>query len=400
MPHNAQRIRVLIAGVCGLTLMLGVARFAYTPLLPIMQAEAGLGVDEGAWLASINYLGYLSGVLIASLISDMQLKDRLYRIGILVAIVTTVGMALTTDWRLWGVLRYFAGLSSAAGLMLGSGLVLNWLMRHHFRSELGIHFAGIGMGIFTSTLLVDLLVGHVDWQGQWVWLTLFGLLLAIPAWFWLPRPVNAGQTISGKAMEDRPPGNLFLRIFMAAYFCAGIGYVVSATFIVAIVEQQPGLGGQGNLVFMIVGLSAVPATVLWDRVARITGDLYALMLACLLQVVGVALPLFSDSLVAALLSAVLFGATFVGIVSLVLTMAGRYFPSRPAKMMGRMTLSYGVAQILAPALIALMASAGGGYRDGLWMATIAMLAGTLLMLVLKFLEKSHTVPVTNTNEEK
>jgi len=134
-------------------------------------------------------------------------------------------------------------------------------------------------------------------------------------------------------------------------------------------------------------------------VARITGDLYALTLACLLQVVGVALPLFSDSLVAAILSAVLFGATFVGIVSLVLTMAGRYFPSRPAKMMGRMTLSYGVAQILAPALIALMAAGGGGYSDGLWLATVAMLAGTLLMLVLKFLERAHTVPMTTTNEE-
>ena len=99
MSHAALRIRVLIAGVCGLTLMLGVARFAYTPLLPIMQAEAGLGQEEGAWLASINYLGYLTGVLIAALISDMQLKDRLYRIGILLAIITTAGMAMTVQVR-------------------------------------------------------------------------------------------------------------------------------------------------------------------------------------------------------------------------------------------------------------------------------------------------------------
>lgn len=128
MSYSTQRIKVLIAGVCSLTLMMGVARFAYTPMLPLMQAQAGLTTEQGAWLASINYLGYLSGVLISALISNMQLKDRLYRIGIVLAIVTTLMMALSTHWLVWSVSRYFAGLSSAAGLMLGSGLVLNWLM--------------------------------------------------------------------------------------------------------------------------------------------------------------------------------------------------------------------------------------------------------------------------------
>jgi predicted MFS family arabinose efflux permease len=395
MPHNAERIKVLIAGVCSLTLMMGVARFAYTPMLPLMQEQAGLSTEQGAWLASINYMGYLCGVLIAALISDMSLKDRLYRIGILVAIVTTVMMALTVDWRIWGISRFFAGLSSAAGLMLGSGLILNWLMRHHFRSELGIHFAGIGMGIFATSLLIEMLGGGFDWRGEWLWLSGLGLLLAIPAWLWLPRPRNSHMTIGGKALEDRAPSNAFLAVFMAAYFCAGIGYVVSATFIVAIVEQKPGLEGQGNLVFMLLGLAAIPACIFWDRVARVVGDLNALILACLVQIFGIALPLMNNSLTTALLSAVLFGATFVGIVSLVLTMAGRYYPSRPAKMMGKMTFSYSVAQILAPALIAVMADRQGGYSQGLYLASAAMVVGFVLMLVLKRMETAHAVPAAS-----
>lgn len=392
MPHSSQRIKVLTAGVCSLTLMMGVARFAYTPMLPLMQEQAGLTTEQGAWLASINYAGYLSGVLVSALISNMKIKDQLYRAGILIAIITTLMMAMSTNWFVWSVSRYFAGLSSAAGLMLGSGLVLNWLMRHHFRSELGIHFAGIGMGIFVTSVLIDQLQSGFDWEQQWLWLTGLGLLLAIPAWFWLPRPKDTHMTIGGKALEDRAPSQAFLRVFMAAYFCAGIGYVVSATFIVAIVEQLPGLEGRGNLAFMLVGLAAVPATVIWDRVARVSGDLNALTIACVLHIVGIGLPLISNSLIPVLISALLFGATFVGIVSLVLTMAGRYYPSRPAKMMGKMTFSYSIAQILAPALIAVMSRTQGGYSDGLYLASGAMVVGTVLMLVLKGMESRHSAP--------
>lgn len=389
MPYPSERAKVLIAGVCGLTLMLGVARFAYTPMLPLMLAQTGLNEAQGAWLASFNYLGYLSGVVIAAFISDMTLKDRLYRIGILLAIATTLGMALTTDWRLWSVLRFFAGLSSAAGLMMGSGLVLNWLLRHHFRSELGIHFGGIGLGIFTSSALLQLLSPEFDWRAQWLWLTGYGLILAVPAWGWLPRPRNSGFTVSGKALQDNPPSRLFLQVFMAAYFCAGVGYVVSATFISAIIEKRSGLSGEGALVFMLLGLAAIPACILWDRVARRSGDLNALIIAFVLHVFGIALPALNESLTVAIIGALLFGATFVGIVSLVLTMAGHYYPSRPAKMMGRMTISYSVAQMLAPALIAVLSIKQDGYLFGLYLATAATLVGILLMLVLKFLEPAH-----------
>ncbi|MCL4164693.1 UNVERIFIED_CONTAM: hypothetical protein GTU68_017373, partial [Idotea baltica] len=135
---------------------------------------------------------------------------------------------------------------------------------------------------------------------------------------------------------------------MLAYFCTGVGYVVSATFIVAIVESLPGLEGKGTWTFMVLGLAAAPACIVWDLIARRIGDINALILASALQVVGILLPLLSNSLVGALLGAVFFGGTFIGIVSLVLTMAGRYYPTRPAKMMGKMTISYGVAQIVAP----------------------------------------------------
>ena len=387
MNDQRERLKVLGAGIFSLILVLGVARFSYTPLLPLMQQQAGLGIAEAGWLAAINYAGYLSGALIASLISDLVLKDRLYRIGMVVAILSTAVMGLTTDVTIWALSRFVAGLSSAAGMLLGTGLILNWLIRHHHRSELGIHFAGIGLGIAGCAAAVATMSQWFDWQQQWFAFTAIGCLLLIPALRWLPAPDTSGMTKSGQKLEDSPPSPLFMRLFMAAYFCAGVGYVVSATFIVAIIEHLPGLAGHGNLVFLAIGIGAAPACINWDFIARRIGDLNALIAAAILQIIGILLPVAVGGLAAAIFGALLFGGTFIGMVSLVLTMAGRYYPTRPAKMMGKMTLSYGTAQILAPAITGWLATRFGSYDAGLYLAAAVMVVGTVLLLILKGVEK-------------
>ena len=387
MNDQTTRLKVLSAGIFSLLLTLGVARFAYTPLLPLMQQQAGLGVAQAGWLAAINYAGYLSGALIASQISSLVLKDRLYRIGMVLAILSTLVMALTTNVWIWALSRYVAGLTSSAGMLLGTGLILNWLIRHHHRSELGIHFAGIGLGIAGCSAAVMLMHPALDWREQWWAFTAMGCVLLYPALAWLPPPDQTGLTASGQKMVDKPPSALYLRIFMAAYFCAGFGYVVSATFIVAIVNQLPGLAGRGNLAFLAIGLGAAPACINWDFIARRTGDLNALILAAVLQIVGILLPVMVGGFIPTLLGALLFGGTFIGMVSLVLSMAGRYYPTRPAKMMGKMTLSYGVAQIIGPAITGQLALRLGSYNAGLYFAAGVMAVGTLLLLALKVVEK-------------
>ena len=388
MTDQQQRFRVLTAGICSLVLALGVARFAYTPLLPLMQEQAGLGVAAAGWLAAINYAGYLAGALVAATISDLVLKDRLYRIGLIVAVLSTVMMGLSTDPTVWAISRFVAGLSSAAAMLLGTGLILNWLIRHNHRSELGIHFAGVGLGIAGCAAAVAAMSPWLDWRAQWFAFTAMGCVLLVPSLAWLPAPDRSTTTKTGQQMVDAPPSRLFLHLFMASYFCAGVGYVVSATFIVAIVDALPGLAGRGNLVFLVIGLFAAPASIVWDFIARRVGDLNALILASVLQIAGILLPAAADSLFIALAGAALFGGTVIGMVSLVLTMAGRYYPTRPAKMMGKMTVSYGVAQIVGPAITgALAARMSGSYSAGLYLAAAVMVVGTVLLLVLKGVQR-------------
>ena len=381
------RYKVLTAGICSLILTMGVARFSYTPLLPLMQKQAGLGLAEGGWLAAINYIGYLSGAVVAALINDLVIKDRLYRIGMVVAVISTAVMGAAPNMFVWTISRYVAGTASAAGMLLGTGLILNWLIRHDFRSELGVHFSGIGLGIAGSAVAVELMNrSGLDWRAQWYAFSAMGAILLIPALACLPPPDRSIVSQSGRKMDDVPPKPLFLRLFMAYYLCAGVGYVVTATFIVAIVDRLPGLADRGAWVFLFIGLGGAPACIIWDLIARRTGDLNALVLASALQIVGILLPVLQDSLIVAFGGSVLFGASTVGIVSLVLTIAGRFYPTKPAKLMGKMTLSYGVAQVIAPAVTGQLAKSFGGYQGGLYLAAGAMTVGTLVLVALRTIQ--------------
>lgn len=391
MSRQAQRLKVLFAGIFSQILCIGIARFSYTPLLPVMQDQTWIGDAEGGWMAAVNYSGYMCGALLAASLSDLRFKDRLYRIGLLLAVATTVGMALTESIWLWCLLRFLSGLSSAASMLIASGLILNWLIRNNHRSELGIHFAGIGLGIMFAAIVVEVMLRlSLDWDEQWGWFGMLGALLAIPAWRWMPRPKPVSHTGSAGPMQDQPPGRRFMWLMMAAYFCAGYGYVISATFIVTIVEREPALTGMGQLVFLTVGLAAAPAVMVWDLIARHMGYLGALLLAYLVQVVGIIMPALSESLAVILLSAVLYGGTFIGCVSLVLTMAGRLYPTRPAKLMGKMTLSYGAAQIIAPALTGMLAAQSGHYNTGLWLAGGVVTLGAVLILMLRLTDSTAT----------
>lgn len=378
------RFKVLFAGVSSLILVMGIARFSYTSLLPSMEQQAGLSSVGAGWLAAINYVGYLCGVFIAAKISDTQLKTRLYRYGLLIAVVSTALMGISTHFNIWLISRFIAGLSSAAGLMLGSGLILNWLMRHGHRSELGIHFSGVSLGMALCSAVAIFMQQQYAWNMQWYVLSAIGCLLLIPAFFWFPASETSNSVSTTQSrMHSRPPSAKLMRLLIGAYCCAGFGYVVTATFMVAIVDELPGLNHMGNWMFLLAGLIGAPSCIIWDLIARRIGDVNALIGAGLIQVVGIIMPTLGLGLIGSIIGAVFYGATCIGIVSLVLTMAGRYYPSQPAKMMGKMTIAYGVAQIVGPAITGSLSDYYGGYSIGLYLAAVIMSIGCLLFFMMK-----------------
>lgn len=374
--------QVITGGICGLVLTIGLARFAYTPLLPALQLQTGLSDAAAGGLAAVNYAGYMSGALAAAWIDDARWRHRLYSTGLWMALLTTALMAVSAWWPAWALWRYVGGLCGATGMLLGSGLVLGWLMRQGRRPELGLHFIGLGLGIVVSAAGAWSLQRLWPlWSTQWLALAALGLLFFVPAWAW--RPPVPPAVVPVQAQAAAPAASRRWMLTMAgSYFAAGWGFVISATFTVAIVEREPALAGQGPLAWALVGLAAMPAVFLWDRVARRLGDTRALLLAFGLQTVSIVLPALSGSLAAALLGAVGYGATFIGIVSLTLALVGRRSPANPGKAMARLTLSYGGAQIMAPAVAGAMAQASGSFRGALWLTAAVMGIGMAVLATL------------------
>ena len=364
-------------------LTMGIARFSYTPMLPGMQSQTGMGDSLAGWLAGWNYFGYLTGVIIITRLKSLLIKDRLYRIGLVFAVLTTLLMAVSNSPIVWAISRYAAGVSTAAGLLLGSGLILHWLMHNNHRAELGVHFAGMGLGIAVGAVLVEITARSLPWDQQWLALGLLGMLLLIPAWLGLPAPTPIDNDVKNHPTQTIAPSNTWLWLLQLAYFLSGIGYVVYATFSVVIIERHPALQGQGVWLWCVVGICAAPSAIIWDRIARRTGYASALQLAFALKMFGLILPVIFKSFAAAVLSAVLFGLTFVGIVSLVLTMVGVRYPHTPASIMARLTLSYCVAQIAGPIIAGEIAEATQNFNVPLILSVVMMVAGLICLQAMK-----------------
>nr|WP_281494790.1 YbfB/YjiJ family MFS transporter [Marinobacter sp. S6332] len=354
--------------------MVGIARFSYTPMIPEMVEALGLSQSVVGMLATVNYAGYLTGALLITRISDLDLKVKLYQLGLVVAVVSTVLMGYTTDVWLWFLLRFVSGLSTSAGMLLGAGLLMSWLIRNNEKSELGVFFSGIGLGIVLTAVLAELIKDPFTWDQQWVIYGLVGLVLIVPVWRWTPdyRACALPRTGGVVAGEDR---SRFIVILQLAYFCAGVGYVVTATFLVAIAESIPELSGRGWLIWLIAGLAATPACWLWDVFSRRWGQWTALYIAYTLNAVSILMLIMDTSMASVMLSAVIYGASFIGIVSMMLAMVGRVFPENPSRPMSRLTFSYGIAQMLAPAIVGYLADVEGNYTNGLWLTLLVMALG-------------------------
>ena len=376
-----EKIRVLIASVAAVVITVGIARFAYTPMIPEMMAGAGLSNTLAGLLATANYAGYLSGALLVSLVHSPTLRVRLYQCGLLGAVLTTGLMGYTDQAWLWLLLRFVSGLCSAGGVLVGAGLLMSWLLKQGHKPELGIFFSGFGLGIALTAVLAEMIRTQFSWQQQWLLYAGAALLLLLLVLLWSPdyrRTLVARGAQS--AEEASGQGSVFVWLLQLSYFCAGVGYVVTATFLVAIAETSPQWSGQGWMIWLLTGCAAAPACWLWDRLVRRQGDWLALLLAYLLNALSILLLMDTSGLAGIVLSAVIYGASFIGIVSMMLTMVGRLYPDNPSRPMGRLTFGYGIAQMLAPVVVGYLAQAEGDYASGLLLALVVISLGAVLLV--------------------
>ncbi|MFD5839966.1 YbfB/YjiJ family MFS transporter [Streptomyces chartreusis] len=368
---------------------MGVGRFVYTPILPLMQARAGLSAGAGAHLATANYVGYLAGALAGIALPALVRSRGVLRGSLLLLTATLAAMPATHSTTVWAALRLLAGAASALIFVVAVSALLHHLRRHPAHLP-GWAFGGVGAGIALSGALVLVLNSVADWRAAWWASAALSAVLAAASWNLRPGAPSSPRPTAGTApvRTHRWFGALFV-----SYTLEGVGYIVAGTFLVAAIGQgSPGWVGSGA--WVLVGLAAVPSSALWARLGHHRSLPDLLLAALVVQAVGIALPALVGGVAAALVSAVLFGATFLGVSTLALaTGAALRYPRSVALL----TAGYSVGQILGPLLVAPLLH--DGYRPALLLAALMVLTAASAAAVLRIGFPHHMVVVRHTVPE-
>lgn len=373
----AATVRVLLGGMLACAVALGLGRFAFTPILPVMQAEHGFGTQAAGWLAASNNLGYLIGAVWSGWARTDAARHRLLASGLVLLVASLAAMPVTTSAAVWNLVRLVAGIASAWVFVLSSALVVPRLAELGHARLAGFHFGGVGIGIILAGSMVAWAADAAGADAGW-WMTagIAGLMAAI-SWPALRDAHPQGAT----ATKVSPaPVRFPMALLAAAYFCAGLGYIVTGTFLVVVVRGTPAIADYASLSWVLVGLAALPSAAAWSWLAEHKGYLPALVAAHLMQAVGIALPALLPHPAAVLVGAVMYGGTFLGIVGMALVFGRTITPDRPARTMALLTAVFGVGQIIGPILAAWLAG-WGGWDAALLMAAAVIFAGAPLLMM-------------------
>ena len=394
---------IALAGLVALAVAMGIGRFAFTPILPMMLNDGVVDLPGASWLASANYLGYLLGALLCTLQPWIWARLRwlpllayssLVRAGLVATGVLTLAMA----WQFppaWPVLRFAAGVISAVVFVYTSGWCLSRLSRLGVPSMGGIIYAGPGAGIVVSGLLAS---GMVAWHRTaatgWMIFGVLAFVLSATVWRVLrggDERLIALSSLSARAVQAAGPsspapvrhaGHAEMTLLTLAYGMAGFGYIITATFLPVIARAALPGSAWLDLFWPIFGLGVMIGAVVATRLPH-GGDLRVRLGVCyVLQALGIATSLWSPSLAGFAIGSLLLGMPFTALTFFAMQEVRRLRPATAASFIGLLTAAYGVGQIVGPLLVALLirrsATTVEGFTLSLEIAASTLLAGAAL----------------------
>lgn len=378
---------ILLAGILAIFVGVGVARFAFTSLLPSMLDDY-LSITDAGVLASVNFTGYLSGAIFTIFIKDINTKVRYFRLGLVLSIVTTLILATTTSEIMWFASRVVAGFGSAMILIISGALVMVKLNYEDKTKAMGIHFSGIGIAIVASELISQYVLEDGSWADAWLVLSIFAFVVSFYSMYIL----SFDKVLKQDAQKYKLSKSIFspyVILLILAYFTEGVGFVVQGTFLPDIINSLKGLDGYGSISWLVVGIAGIPSSIIWMRLAHNYGNVNIIIAAMSLQVIGILIPAFSTNIYLNLLSGALYGSTFIGLVALFMHLGGKLAGKNPVVLMGAMTAAYGIGQVGAPLYSVALIEKFGDYSSTLYVTAGIVFVGILFLLYAKKIESSH-----------
>ena len=367
-----------MSGLAALALAMGIGRFAFTPILPMMQGDLGVTVAQGGWLASANYVGYLVGALSAI---QGEIRPRFaVRVGFVVIACATLAMGFEHRFLAWLLWRALAGFASAWVLVYVSAWALEKLANCGRADLGGMLYAGVGTGlIFAGLACLILLRLETSSATAWVVLGLTALLITAALWnvVALDEKVAPAQFGLKACARDVPE---FWRLVLC-YGAFGLGYIVPATFLPVMAKQVVADPTWFGWAWPVFGAAAVVSTLLASRASLVIGQRGVWILGNLVMAAGVLIPIVLPGLVGIVIAAVCVGGTFMVNTMVGMQEARRVAGVRARMLMAAMTSAFAVGQIVGPILVSWLDRFEGGFSLALAVAAIplCLAAYTLFM---------------------
>ncbi len=328
-----------------------------------------------------NALGYLAGALLTTVVARRWGTRRSFIVSLAVGVLVVLATASTGNTLVLVGLRALSGVLGAVTFITGAALVafdISTVSPDRSATLLGVYFAGAGVGIIASGLAIPTLLSATSlaegWRWGWVLLAGLGavaLLIAIPV------ALASSEPPSPPSVQRHWPARRFSRLLWS-YGFFGAGYIAYMTFIVAFLKSHGTGPGEITVFWVVLGTSTMVGAVAWGRpIARLRGGRGPSLVLAVVSA-GALLPLLSHTFVAALGSAVLFGGSFLSVVTAMTSVARRSLESHhwTAAIAG-LTVAFALGQCLGPVLAGVLSDGPAGLRLGLELSVGVLGAGTL-----------------------
>ncbi|KAI3590042.1 putative MFS-type transporter [Cupriavidus sp. U2] len=380
---TAGPLAVALAGLVSLALAMGIGRFAFTPLLPMMLHDGTVTLAEGSALATLNYIGYLAGAVLCLFIRPDPV--RMVRGALALTVGLTLAMALPGGMPAWLAWRTLAGIASALVMVYGTAWCMQRLAELGHPTLGGLMFCGPGIGIVVTGFSAFAMVG-AGWQANWGWITftILGAVMLVPVWrvYGSAAPTSALGATPGAATTPAPTPRLDVETWALtlAYGLAGFGYIITATFLPVIARHAMPGSVWADLFWPILGAGVAVGAWLATRVGMHHDNRRMMMVLYTLQAAGVGVAAVWPTVAGFALSSLLVGLPFTALVSFAMREARRLWGGRAAKLIGLMTAAYAIGQIAGPPLATALVARTGGFGASLGVAALALLSGALIFL--------------------
>ncbi|WP_296228738.1 YbfB/YjiJ family MFS transporter [Ralstonia sp. UBA689] len=381
---RASAWRVAIAGMVALSVAMGIGRFAFTPILPMMLHDGSVTLAQGSWLATGNYFGYFVGALACMAVRGDA--ARLIRIGLVATVLLTAGMGLLQGQPAWLALRFAAGMASALVFVFTAGWCLHRLTELGHAKLGGIIFCGPGLGIAIPGLAASGMVA-LGWRATSAWVA-FGLLsaaLAAAVWSTIrPEPHAHPAAPAAAASGTAPRLDASTVAITLAYGLAGFGYIITATFLPVIARKVLPEGSiWPDLFWPMFGVGVALGALLSTRISLARDNRALLAAAYAMQAVAVVVSIVWPTVAGLALSSTLLGLPFTAITLFAMREARRLWPHAVPRLMGLMTAAYGIGQIAGPPLANRLFATTGGFNASLVVAATSLVVGAAIFLTVK-----------------